>query len=108
MDERYEKFRTSRQAAVKLDIALSEGFRPGAPEAYGQYLRLRGGPAAEALIRQEDTQKLAIMAQNGWFPGDRIRELLALAVETGSHEALLWLLEWKKANGGFGLRDLSL
>ena len=108
MDRMYEKFRTSQQPAVKLDIALDEGFREGAREEYGQYLRLRGRPAAEELIRREDTEKLEAMAKNGWFPGSQIDTLLGFAAEQRKNEAMLWLLQWKKENRGFARRDFSL
>ena len=108
MDPIYEKFRASRQPAVKLDIALEEGFRENAREDYGQYLRLRGRPAAEALIRRDDTEKLEAMAKNGWFPGAQIDTLLAFAVEHRKDEAMLWLLRWKQENRGFGPGDFSL
>ena len=108
MDVLYEKFQASQQPPVKLSIALAEGFREDAPAAYGQYLRLRGRPAAEELICREDTEKLEQMAARGWFPGSQIDGLLRFAADRGKNEALLWLLEWKKENRGFDRRDFSL
>ena len=54
----YQKFMSSRQAAVRLELALLGFFQPdGYTDKqhcdFGSYLRLRIRPAAEALIQRD-------------------------------------------------------
>lgn len=112
MEQRYEKFRTSGQAAVKLRIASEDFFREELPEtlrrAYGAYLRQRIRPAVELLIREEQTEKLEALWNLGWIPAGQLGDFLHLAAEVHKNEAFLWLLEKKQSSLGFPPRDFSL
>ena len=110
MEKRYEKFTRSAQAAVKLDIALTDWFRKDLPESirkvYGDYLQLRIRPAAEELIRRDDARHLEALAQ--WIPDSQLDLLLELAAKEHKNSALVWLLNRKQKTLGFGREDFSL
>ena len=108
----YRKFTQSRQEPLRLAAALEGFFREdtdaGAREAYGVYLRRRVRPAAAALIGADDTERLARLAELGWFDRRLTDGLIALAREKKKPAALVWLLRWKGAAYGFHDRDFSL
>ena len=112
MDERYQKFTTSRQEPLRLSIALDGFFRENtaaeAREAYGQYLRRRLQPAAAALIEADDTVRLAHLAEQGWFTAKQTDDFIRLAREKKKTAALVWLLRWKGENYGFRDKDFFL
>ena len=112
MDERYQKFTTSRQEPLRLYIALDGFFRENtaaeAREAYGQYLRRRLQPAAAALIEADDTVRLAHLAEQGWFTAKQTDDFIRLAREKKKTAALVWLLRWKGENYGFRDKDFFL
>ena len=112
MDERYLKFITSRQEPLRLSIALEDfflaGTGPEAREAYGQYLRRRLQPAAAALIEADAADRLARLAEQGWFTPKLTDGLIQLAREKKKAAALVWLLRWKGEQYGFPDKDFSL
>ena len=112
MNGRYEKFRQSRQAAVKLRIAVEDYFQEDLPEvcrsAYGTYLQQRSRPASELLIRREDTEGLQKLWDLSWFPKAQMDDLLRLAAEEHKNAAFVWLLRKKQEFCGFPPRDFSL
>ena len=101
----YQKFLSSRQPAVKLQIAADEFFNPDADhrQEYGTYLRSRILPAAQLLIDREDTEKLQVLRELGWLPGPD--ELLRYAAQHGKMAAFAWLLELKQETIGFRRKD---
>lgn len=108
--DRYQKFQESKQAAVKLDIALEDFFQEEVPqahrEAYGQYLRQRIRPAVEALIRREDLERLEYFHQQGWLPP--VDDFLKLAAREQKNAAFVWLLRIKQERYGFTEENFSL
>ena len=112
MEDKYEKFRTSQQAAVKLEIALEQAFLPGIPEAhiraYGEYLKLRIRPAMALCVQKDDTGTLDRMEAMGWMEGIRLEDLIRSAGEQHRNGALIWLLRRKQREFGFSGPDLSL
>ncbi len=106
--ERYQKFQESKQAAVKLDIALEDFFREEEThrEVYGQYLRQRIRPAVEELIRREDLEKLEQLNQLGWLPP--VDDFLKLAAREKKNAAFVWLLRLKQEKYGFCEESFSL
>ena len=111
-EQRYDKFRTSLQAKVKLEIALEDFFTPGLPDvcrnAYGAYLRQRIRPAVELLIEQEDTEKLEALDRLGMLPTNLVDGFLQTAVNRRKNAAMVWLLRKKQDCLGFAPRDFSL
>lgn len=110
MDERYQKFITSKQEPLRLSIALADFDRAdgGARTAYLQYLHRRLQPAAAALVGADDTERLSKLAEQGWFTPKLTDELIRLAREKKKTAAFVWLLRWKGGQYGFRDRDLSL
>lgn len=112
MDNRYQKFTTSKQEPLRLSIALEGFFQDETDDeartAYGQYLHRRLQPAATALIEADDTVRLACFAAQGWFTAKQTDELIRLAREKRKTAALVWLLRWKGAQYGFPDKDFSL
>ena len=79
MDERYQKFLTSKQEPLRLSIAI-EGFLHGEPDtedwtAYRDYLHRRLQPAAAALIEADNTAGLRCLAEQGWL-GEKLTDEL--------------------------------
>ncbi len=112
MDNRYQKFTTSKQEPLRLSIALEGFFQDETDDeariAYGQYLHRRLQPAAAALIEADDTARLSQLAAQGWFTAKQTDELIRLAREKRKTAALVWLLRWKGAQYGFPDKDFSL
>lgn len=110
MDERYQKFITSKQEPLRLSIALEDFDRTDGEvqAAYKQYLHRRLQPAAAALIETDDTERLARLAEQGWFTAKLTDDLIRLAREKKKTAALVWLLRWKGERYGFRDKDLSL
>ena len=112
MDNRYQKFTTSKQEPLRLSIALEGFFQDEtddeARSAYGHYLHRRLQPAAAALIEADDTARLSRLAAQGWFTAKQTDELICLAREKRKTAALVWLLRWKGAQYGFPDKDFSL
>lgn len=62
----YQKFLTSQQAAVRLDIALNgffaeNSFTPQQKNDFADYLKMRIRPAIQSLIEQDDTDRIRRM-----------------------------------------------
>ena len=112
MDNRYQKFTTSKQEPLRLSIALEGFFQDETDDeariAYGQYLHRRLQPAAAALIEADDTVRLSRLAAQGWFTAKQTDELIRLARGKRKTAALVWLLRWKGAQYGFPDKDFSL
>ena len=112
MDNRYQKFTTSKQEPLRLSIALEGFFQDEtddeARSAYGHYLHRRLQPAAAALIEADDTARLSRLAALGWFTAKQTDELIRLAREKRKTAALVWLLQWKGAQYGVPDKDFSL
>ena len=112
MEERFHKFQSSLQPAVKLSIAAEEFAQEETPaefrEKYCEYLRLRLGPAAQKFVQDEDTVRLEKLWQLQNFSEGLLNELLAFAAGKQKNAAFVWLLRKKEETFGFPARDLSL
>ena len=124
MNGRYEKFRETKQAALKLRIALEEYFREeadtGSPpreteeetakewQDYEAYLRRRVRPAAEELMEQNRIEAILQMEEMGWLDGGVLEQLIAAASEKNKTACWMALVKRKGERYGFGSRDFSL
>ena len=88
MEQRYQKFRQSRQEPLRLAIALDGFFQDTDP------------------VRQADTRRLSRLAP--WFTARQTDAFIALAREKQKTAALVWLLRWKGEHYGFPDKDFSL
>lgn len=110
--EKLDKFNTSRQEPVRLDIALEEFFRPelesAAKEIYGAYLKRRLRPAAAALIDREDVVRLEALRRQRWLTLPLVDESIDHARRGKRTASLIWLLSVKDKDFGWQDRDFSL
>lgn len=109
----YELFLQTRQESQRLSAALAgffltDGVQQAHHDAYRAYLKRRIRPAAAALIEAEDTEKLEILAAQGWFDRALLDDLILTARQRRKPAALVWLLRRKQAAYGFCDRDFSL
>ena len=108
----YKKFTQTRQEPVRLAVALRGFFLPQTgeeeKEAYGRYLKSRIRPAVEALIDEDQVEKLEIIESLGWLEGKNIDVFIRIARQGQKNAALVWLLHLKKEKYGFKDRDFSL
>lgn len=109
----YDKFMTSGQAAVRLELALRgffapDGFTPQQHDAFGAYLRERIRPAAQLLLEREEWEQLKVLNAQGWLSRAVVEDLLTAAIAEKNTTAFLSLLQLKAEKYGFPDRDLEL
>lgn len=107
------KFLTSGQERIRLEIALERFFVPGEEETelydrYLEYLQRRFRPAMEQLIRSGRNPQAELLFSKVDVSRGQLEELLATAQENHNTECLLFLLERKKEQFGFGGKDMEL
>ena len=112
-DALYQKFMSSKQAAVRLELALMGFFRPeGYTEKqrkdFGDYLRLRIRPVAEALIQRDALGQLQALEELGWMDASVIEDCMNYAIRNQKTQAFIWLLERKTRKYGFHDRRFDL
>ena len=112
-DVLYQKFMSSKQAPVRLELALSGFFQPDGytdkqHRDYGDYLRLRIRPAAEALIQRDALDKLQVLEELGWMDASVIEDCMDYAIRNQKTQAFIWLLERKTRKYGFHDRSFDL
>ena len=109
----YQKFMASRQEPVRLELALQGYFldeeMPDAQrKAFGDYLRRRIRPAAEALMQRDALPMLQALEAQGWMDAALVEDCLAAAIRLSKTEAFLWLLGVKAEKYGFADRVFGL
>jgi hypothetical protein len=109
----YQKFRSSQQAAVRLELALNgyfteNVFTPQQTQAFADYLKLRIRPALQSLIDQENTDKILYMDTQGWISAALVEEGLLHAIRLKKTQAFLCLLKIKADKHGFHDRKFDL
>lgn len=101
----YQKFRTSRQERVRLELALRGFFQEETEEKhrleYAQYLKRRIRPAAEALIGSDDLEHLQSLETLGWMDAAVVEDCLKTAIRLKKTQAFLCLLDVKAKKYGF-------
>lgn len=108
----HQKFCTSRQERVRLELALRGFFQEETEEThrleYAQYLKRRIRPAAEALIASEDWEHLKSLEALGWLDAAVVEDCLKTAVRLKKTQAFLWLLDVKAKKYGFPDKSFDL
>ena len=112
-DALYQKFMSSKQAAVRLELALlgffqSDGYTDKQHRDFGDYLRLRIRPAAEALIQRDALEQLQTLEELGWMDASVIEDSMDYAIRNQKTQAFIWLLEQKTRKYGFHDRSFAL
>lgn len=108
----YQKFQTSGQPSVKLELALTglflEGISQTQKQIFEKYIQLRIRPAVQMLLDREALDKLSVLAQRGWIQEPVLEDCLRYAMEKKQIQGCIWLLRYKAQTFGFRDRDLSL
>ena len=104
---------SSRQTAVRLELALLGFFQPDGytdkqHRDFGDYLRLRIRPAAEVLIQIDALDKLQVLEELGWMDASVIEDCMDCAIRNQKTQAFIWLLERKTRKYGFHDRSFDL
>lgn len=112
MELLYQKFQTSGQPSVKLELALTGLFAEGCSQTqkrnFEKYIQLRIRPAVQRLLERDEPDKLALLAQRGWLPEPVLEDCLRYAMDQKQAQGFIWLLQYKTTTFGFRDRDLSL
>lgn len=108
----YQKFCTSRQERVRLELALwgffQEETEQNHRQEYARYLQRRIRPAVEALIASDDLEHLQSMEALGWLDEAVVEDCLKAAIRLKKIQAFLWLLGIKAEKYGFPDRGFDL
>ncbi|MDY4694120.1 MAG: hypothetical protein SO401_11390 [Blautia sp.] len=99
---------------VKLNQALELYFDQQAEKQSREYreaekyLKMRIRPAMELLIRLEDTEKMELLENNGWFGEKELENFIKTAEEKDKPRSLIWLLHLKNKKYGYRDQDFTL
>ena len=102
-DALYQKFMSSRQAPVRLELALSGFFQPDGytdkqHRDFGDYLRLQ----------RDALDKLQVLEELSWMDASVIEDCMDYAIRNQKTQAFIWLLERKTRKYGFHDRSFDL
>lgn len=108
----YEKFLSSQQAAVRLELALNgffseEAFTCQQKQAFADYLKTRIRPAVQSLIEQDDTDKIQRMDALDWMSASIVDENILYAIRQNKTQGFLCLLKIKAEKYGFHDRNFD-
>lgn len=85
-----------------------DGYTDKQHRDFGDYLRLRIRPAAEALIQRDALDKLQVLEELGWMDASVIENCMDYAIRNQKTQAFIWLLERKTRKYGFHDRSFDL
>lgn len=108
----YQKFLSSQQAAVRLELALNgffaeDRFLPHQRQAFADYLKLRILPALRSMIDGEDVDRIRQADDLGWLSASVAEEGLLYAIRQQKSQCFLCLLQIKAEKYGFQDRNLD-
>lgn len=108
----YQKFRSSSQERVRLELALQGFFLEETEEscrqAFAQYLQRRIRPAAQALIQADALPQLQKLEACGWLAANVVEDCLIAAIRLKKTQAFIWLLGLKAEKYDFSDRKFDL
>lgn len=108
----FQKFETSAQEPVRLNLALQGYFSENTEEAYREkyekYLKRRIRPALEALMKADRLVDLDKLVSAQWLDAGLLEDALQMAIRLKKSEIFVWLLGIKAEKYGFCDRDFSL
>ena len=99
---------------IKLKQAIERYFQEGTDRSQKEYqeaekyLRLRIRPAMEFLVESEETDRMSVLEQQGWFGEKELDAFIRKARECGKIRSLVWLLHLKNDRYGFHEKNFSL
>lgn len=115
-EELDQKFLTSGQEKIKLEIALTRYFEikeenhlmSEMEQTYQNYLIRRFRPAMEVLLEKKENKKMKQLFLQKEMSKSLLEELLLMASNQHNTEAFLWLLEQKQTLYGFEKGEMEL
>ena len=96
-----EKFLTTKQESIKLNIALTRFFETESAqwqERYASYLKKRFRPAIFALITEGNLSKIEILCGYGWYTEKMLPEFIETAQKQNQLEIFLYFLNLKHSH----------
>lgn len=102
----YKKFTETRQEPVKMATALwgffmKEGITPEQKSEFAEYLKPRVRNAVEALIEEDEPEKIEVLEELGWFGEKELEEFIKIARERQKIQALVYLMKEKDVRYGY-------
>lgn len=111
-EELDQKFLTSGQEKIKLEIALIRYFEIEKEDdlkaVYQKYLLRRFRPAMEVLLEKKENKKMRQLFLEKEMSQGLLEELLSMASKRHNTEAFVWLLAQKETLYGFEKGDMEL
>lgn len=109
----WKKFSETRQEPVKMAMALwgyflKEGISVQQRQEMAAYLKPRVRNAVEALIEEDEPEKIAVLEQAGWFGEKELDDFIRTARERQKLQALVYLMKEKDAHYGYREEMLEL
>ena len=109
----WKKFSETRQEPVKMAMALwgyflKEGISIQQRQEMAAYLKPRVRNAVEALIEEEEPEKIAVLEQAGWFGEKELDGFIRTARERQKLQALVYLMKEKDIRYGYREEMLEL
>lgn len=105
-----EKFLTTRQERIKLNIALTRFFEVASDEwkeRYGAYLKKRFRAAMNVLIEEGNLFKIEQLCDNDWYTERMLQEFMEYARQKDQLEIFVYLLRLKREKFGFLNHNLN-
>lgn len=109
----WKKFSETRQEPVKMAMALwgyflKEGISIQQRQEMAAYLKPRVRNAVEALIEEDEPEKIAVLEQAGWFGEKELDDFIRTARERQKLQALVYLMKEKDTRYGYREEMLEL
>lgn len=109
----WKKFSETRQEPVKMAMALwgyflKEGISVQQRQEMAAYLKPRVRNAVEALIEEDEPEKIAVLEQAGWFGEKELDDFIRTARERQKLQALVYLMKEKDTHYGYREEMLEL
>lgn len=109
----FQKFKSSGQEPIKMALSLwgyfhSEGIKESWRKEFETYLKIRIRNAVEALIEEDEPEKIQVFEEAGWFGEVQLDGFLKIARERQKMQALLYLMNLKNEKYGFKDQEFLL
>ena len=109
----YKKFSETRQEPVKMATALwgfflKEGITEEERKEFSGYLKMRVRNAIEALIEEDEPEKIEELEHLGWFGEKELDDFIKIARERQKIQALVYLMKLKDSRYGYQEEELEL
>lgn len=114
-EQNYQKFRTTKQETLRLQVALAgffeeekAGITAERKGEYAVYLKKRIRPALQALLKENRIDEMEKLQKLGWFGAEILEELIVKAQEEGRLSAVIRLMRVKAEKYGYKDRDFEI